>query len=390
MSLYDPVRLQQTLSKCGASAALAVTAPNVRYLTQFPKAGRQAALATGARPEDPVLVASAGDLDFVIEDLDDRVEVRGYGRFVRDVMAGVELDATERSIMHLHESTRVDSDRDRAVADALEDRGIVRGTVVADAHPDDLGGISAALPDVDLVHDPGLFRQLRAVKSALEIERLTDVARITEVAIAAALDAAVTGTTQIELARAFRAALVPEDATLRLDNVSIGRSSAFGNANVPDDVLQEGSLIRFDVGAIKRGYQSDMSRCAVHVRADPRIVAGYRAVLAGQQAGLEQVRPGARACDIFDVTVAAVRAAGLPHYDRTHVGHGIGLSGDGYDPPLLAPGDDTPLEAGMVLCVETPYYELGLGGLQVEDMVVVTDDGFRYLTVSDRELRIVG
>jgi len=390
MTLYDPIRLQRALSERGAAAAVAVTAPNVRYLTQFPKAGRQAAVVAGGRPNDPVLLASAGDLDFVVEDLGEGVEVRGYGRFVRDVATNVELDAAERWILRLHEATRADCDRDDAIAGALEDRGIVRGTVVIDAHPDDLAGLTVALPDVEVVRDPSMFRRLRMVKGPVEIERLADVARITEAAIAATLDAAVTGTTQAELARAFRGALVPEDATLRLDNVAIGRSAAFGNANMPEDVLQEGSLIRFDVGAIKQGYQSDMSRCAVHLRADPRVVAGYRAVLAGQQAGLDQIRPGVRASEIFDVTVAAVRTAGLAHYDRTHVGHGIGLSGDGYDPPLLAPGDDTPLEAGMVLCVETPYYELGLGGLQVEDMIVVTDGGFRYLTVSERDLRVVG
>lgn len=390
MTLYDPVRLQSALTKHGAAAAMAVTAPNVRYLTRFPKAGRQAAVVAGERPNEPVLLASAGDLDFVVEDLGDRVEVRGYGRFVRDVATSVELDAAERWILQLHEATRAGEDRDDAIAGALEDRGIVRGTVVTDAHPDDLAGVSVALPDVELIRHPSFFRRLRMVKGPVEIERLAEVARITEVAIAATLDAAVTGRTQAELARAFRGALVPEDATLRLDNVSIGRSAAFGNANMPDDVLQTGSLIRFDVGAIKQGYQSDMSRCAVHLRADPHLVAGYRAVLAGQQAGLDQVRPGVRASEIFDVTVAAVRASGLTHYDRTHVGHGIGLSGDGYDPPLLAPSDDTRLEAGMVLCVETPYYELGLGGLQVEDMIVVTDDGFRYLTVSERDLRVVG
>ena len=72
--------------------------------------------------------------------------------------------------------------------------------------------------------------------------------------------------------------------------------------------------------------------------------------------------------------VAAVRAAGLPHYDRTHVGHGIGLSGDGYDPPLLAPGDDTTLEAGMVL-TGSEVKSLRNGKAQMVDAYAVVDDG---------------
>jgi Xaa-Pro aminopeptidase len=86
--------------------------------------------------------------------------------------------------------------------------------------------------------------------------------------------------------------------------------------------------------------------------------------------------------------VRATRAAGIPHYQRHHVGHGIGL--EPYDPPTIAPGSDTALEPGMVFCVETPYYEHGWGGVQVEDAVEVTAAGARLLTRSSRELQLVG
>ena len=91
---------------------------------------------------------------------------------------------------------------------------------------------------------------------------------------------------------------------------------------------------------------------------------------------------------LFDVAVRATRAAGIPHYQRHHVGHGIGL--EPYDPPTIAPGGDTVLEPGMVFCVETPYYEHGWGGVQVEDAVEITAAGARLLTRSSRELAIVG
>jgi Xaa-Pro aminopeptidase len=69
------------------------------------------------------------------------------------------------------------------------------------------------------------------------------------------------------------------------------------------------------------------------------------------------------------------------------VGHGIGL--DGYDAPNLTASSAEVLEEGMVLSVETPYYELGFGGLQVEDMVVVTRTGLESLMTTDNDLRIV-
>jgi Xaa-Pro aminopeptidase len=70
------------------------------------------------------------------------------------------------------------------------------------------------------------------------------------------------------------------------------------------------------------------------------------------------------------------------------VGHGIGL--ETYDPPTLNAATATPLEPGMVFCVETPYYEHGWGGVQVEDAVEVTPGGARMLTRAPDELQALG
>jgi Xaa-Pro dipeptidase len=70
------------------------------------------------------------------------------------------------------------------------------------------------------------------------------------------------------------------------------------------------------------------------------------------------------------------------------VGHGIGL--EPYDPPTINAAGQTLLEPGMVFCVETPYYEHGWGGIQVEDAVEITTAGVRRLTQSSQELQILG
>jgi Xaa-Pro aminopeptidase len=80
----------------------------------------------------------------------------------------------------------------------------------------------------------------------------------------------------------------------------------------------------------------------------------------------------------------AVRKAGLPHYRRNHVGHGIGL--DGYEVPALTESSTDVLTPGMVMCIETPYYELGFGGFQVEDMVLVTETGVESFMTLPRDL----
>jgi Xaa-Pro aminopeptidase len=75
---------------------------------------------------------------------------------------------------------------------------------------------------------------------------------------------------------------------------------------------------------------------------------------------------------------------GIPHYERHHCGHGIGLQI--YDPPSISANSDQRLEEGMVLCVETPYYEIGKYGLQIEDTVVIVADGIRRLAHTSNKL----
>jgi Xaa-Pro aminopeptidase len=121
----------------------------------------------------------------------------------------------------------------------------------------------------------------------------------------------------------------------------------------------------------------------------------YEALTKGIEAMLEVIRPGLPVNDLFRLGVETVRSAGIPHYRRHHVGHGIGL--DMYEAPLLVGTEgssdvhangrtDTVLRAGMVINIELPYYELGLGGLQIEETLVVRPEGPKLLTQANREL----
>jgi len=89
---------------------------------------------------------------------------------------------------------------------------------------------------------------------------------------------------------------------------------------------------------------------------------------------------------VYDAAIAAVRAAGLPEFQRHHVGHGIGL--DPAEPPWLS-GDGPTLESGMVLRVETPYYELGAAGVHVKETVLVNRGGAAVINRSNRGLVVL-
>jgi Xaa-Pro aminopeptidase len=152
--------------------------------------------------------------------------------------------------------------------------------------------------------------------------------------------------------------------------------------------LRSGDIIRFDIGCRSESYYSDIARTAIFGEPSERQSRFYRAILEGEEAAIGEVRPGVPANKVFATAVEATRKGGISHYKRHHVGHGIGL--DLYDVPILNEATVTSLEAGMVLEVETPYYEVGFGGLQVEDTILVTEDGYRRLTSTTSELVVVG
>jgi Xaa-Pro aminopeptidase len=170
--------------------------------------------------------------------------------------------------------------------------------------------------------------------------------------------------------------------------VTIGERAALADVYPTDRALRPGDLVRFDLGCLVGPYRSDISRTAVTGKPTEKQARYYAAILAGERAAIAAMKPGVPVSQLFDVAVRVTRESGLPHYQRHHVGHGIGL--EPYDPPTINAATNTALEPGMVFCVETPYYEHGWGGVQVEDAIEVTPGGSRTLTRSSQDLAIVG
>ena len=81
-----------------------------------------------------------------------------------------------------------------------------------------------------------------------------------------------------------------------------------------------------------------------------------------------------------------MRRNGLPHYNRGHLGHGVGLSLAIEESPLISPNETHLLEPGMVLSLQMPYYGYGVGAISIEDMILITDDGHEVLSTLSREL----
>jgi Xaa-Pro aminopeptidase len=278
-----------------------------------------------------------------------------------------------------------------ALAAVLDDLGVSAGRAGVDEGncvPATWQRLQERLGHFSLVPAYQLFRRARMVKAPDEVAALERAAQIAEAGIASVLAALRPGVTEIEAAEAYEHEVLRRGASPYFTVVTIGERAALADVYPSNRALRPGELVRFDLGCVWRGYRSDISRTAVHGAPSDKQARSYGAVLAGERAAIERMKPGVRVAEIFDTAVRVTRAHGLPHYQRHHVGHGIGL--EPYDPPTITEGNETVLEAGMVFCVETPYYEHGWGGVQVEDAVEITASGPRLLTPSRADLIVVG
>lgn len=247
--------------------------------------------------------------------------------------------------------------------------------------------LSRALPSATFRNASAWLQQVRSAKLPGEIDRLRRAARLTEDGITAAIDAAAPGVTEHELSAIIARTMSDGGAMPRSITVTTGERSALADEFPTSAPVREGDLLRFDVSCDYDGYRSDLGRTAVIGEPTALQSDRYDAIWRGEEREIEICRPGLPTAELFTAAIETVEKAGLRPYRRNHCGHGIGMQI--YEGFRVAPGDKHILEPGNVLCVETPYYVLGWGGMMVEDTLVVTADGCESLSISTRALRTV-
>lgn len=238
-----------------------------------------------------------------------------------------------------------------------------------------------------LVAREGLVATLRRVKDAAEITRLARACAITvaaweEVVVDAASGGHLEGTTERELAIVIERHMVD----LGADDVAFPSIVAAGpNGAVPHHEpttrpLGGGDLVTTDIGAVVDGYHADFTRTiAVSSRpVDPTLVAAHDLVVRAQRRGVSALVVDEPVVEVDRVAREVIEGGGFGEQFVHGVGHGVGLAI--HEDPIIALATTARLVPGMVLTVEPGVYLPGLGGVRVEDTVVVTPAGPRVLT----------
>ena len=246
-----------------------------------------------------------------------------------------------------------------------------------------------AVGGMELARRRGLVESLRAVKEPGELDAIRRATEVTNRTYERLAEERFSGRTEKELVWRMTELFHEEGAdepAFAID-IAAGPTAASPHAVPGDRVVQEGELVLVDAGAKVDGYCSDCTRTFAVGEISDSLQEIYELTRLAQQAGLDAVRPGAIGRDVDAAARAVIADAGYGESFGHGLGHGIGLLV--HEAPNLRPESTDVLAAGNAVTVEPGIYLSGVGGVRIEDLVVVTEDGCDSLTTFPKELMTV-
>ncbi|MBN6186030.1 aminopeptidase P family protein [Aneurinibacillus sp. BA2021] len=242
---------------------------------------------------------------------------------------------------------------------------------------------------IELVPVAGLVEALRLVKTAEEVQIIKEAAAIADKAFAHILAYIKPGMTELAVAneldfymRSLGAAGTSFDTI-----VASGVRSALPHGVASDKVIESGEMVTLDFGAYYKGYCSDITRTIAVGEPGEKMRQIYEIVLRAQLNGVAHIRAGLTGKEADALTRDIITEAGYgPNYGHS-TGHGIGL--EVHEGPTLSVRGEQALVPGMVVTIEPGIYLEGIGGVRIEDDVLLTADGCEVLTSSPKELLVI-
>jgi len=241
--------------------------------------------------------------------------------------------------------------------------------------------------DAELVDCSDLLNRVRAVKTDWEIGVLKEAAQMSEKVLYECSKDFEVGMTQADYMQIMRVNSFKLNPYITdyIDMCAFG--THFSPAYFPVDIpIKYGEIIRYDGGVTFMGYVTDFARMFCFGKPNTKAKQIYAAEVAGYETAMSMIKPGVSMAEVFRSAEQAVKDNGVPNYVRGFVGHSIGCNIFAEEWPYVSPSSKEVFKPGMVLSIELPYYNPNLGGFNIEDTIVITENGFEKFTDCPREI----
>lgn len=384
-------RICDAMKEQGLKAVIASSLENVYYASGYYSTSKKMvssvkmfAVVTPSRSK-PVVICPISELPSVLEKDIAVEDVVAYGRFCFGFTDGKKDSDAVKTAME-----KAESDAVTALVKTIENLRLDISELALDytgLDGDFLQQVLNKLSCTGIKDALGVFQIARMIKDEDEIECLRKAAHIAEESTLYTFSWLHEGMTEEDAYRIYTIHVMEMGAVPNFAVFTFGNRGAYSDTSAEPKKLEPGEMIRADVGCSIKGYQADMSRTAVLGEPSAEIIRVFNAIRQGELAAIEIAKPGVPFSKLYETAMEVTHSSGAPEFARTHCGHSLGLCIS--EPPNIRPDCDKELEKNMVICVETPYYKLGWGGVQVEDTLLITDSGHELLTKTASELVII-
>jgi Xaa-Pro aminopeptidase len=350
-------RLVAALEERGLGALVVTESANVRYLTGYVGSNGIAVIGSEGR----VLVTDSR-----------------YAVSARERVEGAEVIIGGRDLLTSVAASATGMAAARPIGVEAEDLTIARYERLGEM----LGGAVTTTTR-------GIVEDLRQIKDVGEVATMREAAAVVDRALAAVLERGIVGRSERAVAFSLLEAMVAEGA----EGASFPAIVASGPRgarphHVPGgELIPPDALVVIDMGAVIEGYCSDMTRTFATGALPPRLEEIYAICLDAQEAALAAAAPGMSGADLDAVARARIVSAGYGAAFGHGLGHGVGLVI--HERPGVRPESTDALRAGMAITIEPGIYLEGEGGVRIEDLIVLGEDGHDVLSHFPKQLRTV-
>lgn len=239
--------------------------------------------------------------------------------------------------------------------------------------------LSGYISPAKLIPVKNIVESLRAVKDGKEIGAIRNSIKLTKDVLKKAVEMIRPQATEKSISDFIECEFIKRGARVAFDTITAcGRNCSKPHAHATSDRISNNDAVMLDMGCRLGLYNSDITRMIFIGKVKDKIKEIYGIVRAAQDAAIEKIRPGAKISDIDLAGRGYIEKKGYGKFFGHSLGHGVGM--DVHEEPSISRMNNGKLESGMVFTVEPAIYLPKLGGVRVEDMVLVTDKGCEILT----------